>query len=304
MTDNRKGYRSTYEALRDDPDFQELSPLAQAIFHTIKLSLGVYGINVFYPSTLREYHRRASEAEIAAAIEELEAPKPSGALGWILHSRHVWWLRNGLRHEPALSLENRNHRIGAFRHAASLPERKIAAQFVDYYSLDSDAPPMAFESHPKPIPNQGEGEGKGEGDKKEKDTSPPPVAKIGVFLHDRSQAAVAAALERPHDRLALSRILEAAPDPEIWLDEVAASLSGSDGHEVIEPRRLGDCLRSFVGNGGVRKKGMSFSLFQGYLKRANDPPPVKRHHRNGRTPDEAHEPRAPIKPDDNISWTR
>lgn len=145
-------YRASFEALADDADYQDLSPLAQAVFHTLKLKLGQYGIAVFYPSLLQEYHRQASPLALEQAMAELAAVKPSGGDGWIVRERNVVWLRNGLKYEPSLSLENANHRKGAYRWAMSLPKLAVVDAFIRSYDLGE---PLGIpsRSHPDPIPN-------------------------------------------------------------------------------------------------------------------------------------------------------
>lgn len=132
---SKGAYRSSYEALVDDADYQDLTPLAQAVFHTLKLKLGQYGIAVFYLSTLEQIHQRAHRAEIATVIEELEHTKPSGAPGWLVREKNVLWLRNGLMFEPYYAPNNDKQRKGALAFALTLPKLQIVRDFAAHYAL-------------------------------------------------------------------------------------------------------------------------------------------------------------------------
>lgn len=136
-------YRSAFESLADDHDFQELTPLAQAVFWTLKLKLGQYGIAVFYVSTLAEIHRKATPAQITDALAELERAKPGRSHGWIRRERNVVWIINGLRFEPSITLENKNHRTGALRFARTLPQTTLVQAFIQHYALDGTQQPSA-----------------------------------------------------------------------------------------------------------------------------------------------------------------
>jgi hypothetical protein len=143
-------YRSSYESLVDDADYQLLSPLAQAVFHTLKLKLGQYGIAVFYLGVLEHIHARSSRDELEAALRELEAPKPvSGSEGWIRRERNVCWLVNGLRFDPFFTASNANNRKGAITYARSLPKVALVEAFLSAYGLaDADG-----EGTPSPTPS-------------------------------------------------------------------------------------------------------------------------------------------------------
>lgn len=146
---NRTSYRSSYESLVDDADYQALSPLAQAIFHTLKLKLGMYGIAVLYTGMLEAIHSKALPGDVHMALEELEASKPvSGASGWIRRERHVIWLVNGLKFDPAFTAGNTNNRKGAIAYAQSLPRLAIVNEFLSYYDLSTPSPTPS----PTPLP--------------------------------------------------------------------------------------------------------------------------------------------------------
>lgn len=139
--DDRGTFRSTFDALADDLEFQDLTPLAQAVWQTLKLKLGQYGISVFYTAILTEFHRKATAGEIECALQELEEKKASGARGWIVRERNVVWMVNGLRFEPSISLENRNNLAGAKNYLLTLPRLAVVQQFATYYGLSEGAAP-------------------------------------------------------------------------------------------------------------------------------------------------------------------
>lgn len=132
---SKGAYRSSYEALVDDADYQALSPQAQAVFHTLKLKLGQYGIAVFYLAALEEIHARMSDDEVRAAVRELEMTKPSGAASWLVRERNVLWLRNGLMFEPYFAPNNEKQQKGATAFALTLPKLKIVHDFAAHYAL-------------------------------------------------------------------------------------------------------------------------------------------------------------------------
>jgi hypothetical protein len=145
-------YRYNYEQLVDDDDYQQLSPLAQSIFHTLKLKLGQYGIGVFYVSALEDIHRRASGEAIRAALVELEQVKPSGERGWIVRDRNVLWIVNGLKHDPSWVATNKNCRQGAVTFVRSLPKSPLVEAFLAHYGLSATARPTPFEGATEGLP--------------------------------------------------------------------------------------------------------------------------------------------------------
>lgn len=153
---SRLSYRSSYESLVDDADYQALSPLAQAVFHTLKLKLGMYGIAVLYTGVLEEIHRCASPHQVTEALRELEAKKTiSGAGGWIRRERNVVWLVNGLKFDPAFTTGNANNRKGAIAYARSLPRLALIDEFLSYYGLTTPSGTPSPTPLPTPSPTPG-----------------------------------------------------------------------------------------------------------------------------------------------------
>lgn len=268
----RGTYRTAFESLADDVDFQNLSPLAQAMFWTLKLKLGQYGIGTFYISALGEIHRKAKPKQIAAALAELEHAKPGRNRGWIRREQNLIWIVNALRHEPSLDLANRNHRIGAFRFAKTLPSSAVVDEFVRYYMLSADGNNRGSIPSPTPSasPENDESitEKKTVGEETETATTPSPPSPAGPVA--ATEEAIAAVLQSDSDRTALTALLALAPSQTMWLAEIAASLNDMPGHVHVTPPQLGIALRDFVGNGAAERP--SLNHFRGFLKRATAPP--------------------------------
>jgi hypothetical protein len=323
---DRGSYRSNYEALADDPDFQELSPFAQAVFHTLRLKLGPYSIGVFYPALLSEYHRRSTSVQLKEAIAELEGAKPSGSEGWVRHERNVFWIRNGFRFDPVLSTENVNHRKGALHHARALPQLAIAEAFIQYYELTgadeihsgrpkkslekSGADPISggnsdkHKSHLKGIFSREESRERERESKTTTTTTATSSARAGNRNSGIERPSVAEQLETDADRAALKTMLEHVPHRETWLAEMEGSLAGLSGHSSLTPAQLGCALREFVGNGALDSP--SLRLFRGYLRSASIPPPRRVTMIGGTTvrrrPGDG--PRSkPTESEDDIKWT-
>jgi hypothetical protein len=127
MTD-RGEYRCIYTALVDDPDFQELSADARALFYPLKLKLGRAGIDVFYAESLPTLSGIPSE-RVREGLAELSEG------GWLRIERNVFWLRNALRFDPAKTLQQPNQRTSIQKHIATLPKLAIVNDFAEYYDL-------------------------------------------------------------------------------------------------------------------------------------------------------------------------
>lgn len=149
-------YRGFYEALPDDADFQDFSPVARALFYPLRLKLGVAGINVFYTDSLPRL-TGFTLAQTDAAMDELERAD------WIRRERNVVWIRNAVRHDPMEPLSSPNGRTAIEHFLLSLPKLKIVNAFALYYGLrcpynlpDPGAPAGAT---PKEAPTEAPPEG-------------------------------------------------------------------------------------------------------------------------------------------------
>lgn len=133
-------YQAIHTVLVDDPDFQALSPHGKLLVYTLKMILGPSGIDVVraFEDQLQELTGLKPE-ELAEALNELADS------AWLRHQGRIVWLRNGLRYNPSLTLENTKHRDGVLRHLRSLPASQIVNAFASYYKLPEVVPGMGTE---------------------------------------------------------------------------------------------------------------------------------------------------------------
>lgn len=143
-SEERGEFRGIYVALIDDPDFQLLGAYARWTFMVLKLNLGKAGIGVCYPGSLVDPIGIPLEM-VSSAIDELFHG------GWIAVERNVVWIRNGLRFEPSLSLNNDNHRASIEKHIRGLPKLGIVNDYAEYYGLSVPYPDLVRATHRDPI---------------------------------------------------------------------------------------------------------------------------------------------------------
>ena len=129
MTDRGK-HQSIHTALIDDPTFQKLTPEAKLCFYTLKLMLGAAGIDVVRAHQLAIAEVTGLQVEaVRTALRDLENA------GFLMIESNVLWLRNGLRFNPALNLDNENHRKSIKTHLKGLPALAIVNLFADKYDF-------------------------------------------------------------------------------------------------------------------------------------------------------------------------
>ena len=127
-------YRATHAVLVDDPEFQVLSACARHIFHVLKISrignmAGIFMCDNGEKLTLAK-QVGVSIKNIEAGLTELERG------GWILREKSVLWLRNALKYDPMINLNNDNHRKAVKKVLEGLPGFSILAKFCNYYELE------------------------------------------------------------------------------------------------------------------------------------------------------------------------
>jgi len=166
---DRGTYRSIHTAIIDDPDFQDLPPMAKLLFYTCKMQLGASGIGIVYETTLAA--QTGCHADTIGDAMAILCQR-----GWVLRERHVVWIRNGLKYDPSVTVENDNHRKSIMSHLRGLPKLTIINTYADYYGLEKPFPDMPSPipcGMPSPIPCGGDtlsgtrdkGQGKGTRDK-------------------------------------------------------------------------------------------------------------------------------------------
>jgi hypothetical protein len=149
----RGEYAAIHEAIVDDPDFQAITPAAKCCWYTLKLMLGASGIGLLRASReVLETVTRIKRPELYSALNELIDGK------WLIVQGDVLWLRNGLRHNPNLTLTNDNHRKAIVKHLAGLPRLEIVNAFATYYGFAAPFSnlPVAWDTqwYPNGIPDQ------------------------------------------------------------------------------------------------------------------------------------------------------
>lgn len=149
-TTGRGEYRSIYDVLPETREFQQLSKDARLLLYTLKLELGALGIAVAYDEPL-QVKSGLNAVELDEARDEL------GRTGWLERDGRVHWLRNGLKFEPSLSLENQKHVTYIQKELRGLPSCAIANAFADYYGLDAPFPECGDRYTRYPIPEPGNG---------------------------------------------------------------------------------------------------------------------------------------------------
>lgn len=148
---HRGEYTAIHTALVDDEGFQKLTADARLCFFTLKLILGPSGIEVvrmFVPQMTQL--TGLEDARLRLALDELTREN------WLRQQGDVVWLRNGLRFNPNMNLNNDNHKLGVERHLRGLPSLAIVNAFCEQYGYPEiaigrgsgwDAPPYTNQVH-------------------------------------------------------------------------------------------------------------------------------------------------------------
>ena len=132
MADRRGKHQSIHTALVDDLKFIGLTPEAKLVFYTLKLMLGATGIDVVRAHVIALAEVTGLEVEaVECALRDLQSS------GYLAVEGNVLWLPNGLRYNPALNLENVNHRKSVQRHLEGLPAVKLVNSFAQRYGFDA-----------------------------------------------------------------------------------------------------------------------------------------------------------------------
>lgn len=131
--DDRGDHRPFYVAMLDNPDVQQLSHVAFRVLWALKMGLGPAGIGPAYIGWLTD-RVSCTKSVAQRALAELEHPKPSGEVGWIVREGNMIWLRNGLRFEPNLTPQNVKHRLFIQRQLRSLGDKPITRAFRAAYA--------------------------------------------------------------------------------------------------------------------------------------------------------------------------
>jgi hypothetical protein len=119
----------------DHPDFQVLTPEARLTLLVCRVGTQNTAASIF------RYYREALMAQTGLTAERLESAlcelesKPSPSKPWITRDDRILWVRNGLKHDPSMSLHHENHRKSIVRAVAGLPKTSTVRKFRRYYKL-------------------------------------------------------------------------------------------------------------------------------------------------------------------------
>lgn len=160
-------YRSIYTTLADDEEFIATSPLAKAVFYTLKLKLPSTGIGSV-PVHVVAALVNATREDVDAAFNEL-SPK------WVQREKSLCWIVNGLRFHPNLSEKDWKHRKSVVTQLDNLPRTILTGAFRKHYQSWVDAPTQPHHSgstdSSKALPSANEAPSKGVGSTNTKTTN-------------------------------------------------------------------------------------------------------------------------------------
>ena len=148
--DSRGLYRSIYNSIWDDPDFRSLSPEAKLVFLNIRTSplSNMPGIFSFYIEAI-EKHTGLPRKIIEEALETLCNAQ------WIAIQDGMVWVRNALRYDPNISLNNEKQRKAIQKILRGLPKSQLVVDFCRYYGIEIpyDIPNREGIAYPMPFPD-------------------------------------------------------------------------------------------------------------------------------------------------------
>lgn len=129
----RGTYRSTYAVMLDDGDFQKLPPEARHLFHVIKNTrlnnmAGIFVCDAGGLVTLAQQTGYTIKG-IRRGIDTLSKGN------WIVYDGVILWVRNQLKFDPNVVLNNPKHTSGVLNVLKSLPRSEIVVKYCDYYRL-------------------------------------------------------------------------------------------------------------------------------------------------------------------------
>lgn len=119
-------YRTITCAILDHPLYQALSSEAKLLVYTLKLTLGLSGIDKLYPGGL-EHLTGFDSPMLASSEQELMD------IGWLERDDVTYWLVEALAHENLVAKKNANHRKSILRHLRGLPSPPLANAFASRY---------------------------------------------------------------------------------------------------------------------------------------------------------------------------
>lgn len=249
-------YQSIYANLPDDDEFITLSPLAKAVFYTLKVKLPSTGIGLM--------NHRVLATMVNCTVEDLSAAEAELSPKWIRRDRNLWWIINGLRHQPSLSSDDRKHRSFVRKQAGALPDSPIATAFRETYT--------EWFNEAQPSPSEGPSMGHGsnvESSSVASSNTPTEQSPGRPTGAGPAQILVLDRLAEPRAQVAASAFFDRVPasdNPEFWAMEVNGWLDGLNTPQgrLASPDQVRGALEEFN-----RKLDPVYDppLVRGYLRR-------------------------------------
>jgi hypothetical protein len=188
-------WRGVYSSIVDHPDFQALTPHARLVLFVCRLGsqAGPAAIFRYYREPLMVQTGLTSD-ELEAALSELEK-RPSPSKPWIVRDNAIVWVRNGLKHDPTLSLQHQGHRGAILRALSSLPYTPTVKKFFRYYGFTRGRGGATTLGTPTPGGGESGGHNSDRTQKRNKTTPTPRLKPSDVTLvtgstHDQETAAL------------------------------------------------------------------------------------------------------------------
>lgn len=209
-------YQSIYASLPEDDEFITLSPLAKALWYTLKVKLPATGLGTMNP--------RVVATLVNCSLEQLAVAEGELSPKWVRRDGNLWWIVAGLRFQPSLSPDDRKHRAFVQKQASAMPDSPIVLDFrAAHTEWFGPSEPLA-----RPIegPSEHHGSKIDSSSKQLADRTPPaiqspPVDPVRVVLLDR--------LSEPRCKAAVTVFLDRVPPtdaPSFWSCEVNGWLDG------------------------------------------------------------------------------
>lgn len=292
MSQSERGdYRAIRQVLLDGPEFQALSERARFALLVMRIGSGPTGLDVEYELGAVEKVANRTGMGARAAKKAFEELKNSRR---IVREGNITWIIGQLDDEPNMRPSDKNHRKSVQRYVAGLPRLTIVRLFVEAHPAwfpeeevravglgwtlpegPTETPPKtphkgpASTNNQQPNTNYQRPTTDGAGPGVPPSESAPAAAGFGKF------GPLATLLPSDADRDALKIILETVEHPPTWYFEMTACLDCMAGHTPLEIGQLAWAIRSYVGNGAVKRKNMR--EFKAYLRDAARPEEDRQH---------------------------
>jgi len=156
----------------DSKEFRALTPEARHLLQTIKARRINNMTGLFFCETGELYTLSEQTGydmdTIRDAIENLSE------WDWVSHRDGIMWVRNQLKFDPSISLDNENHVSAIKKILEEIPECELKSNFLSYYNLK-----ISGDGIPDPIPDPTT-DGMGDG-------IPDPGTGTGTGIRNRKQ---------------------------------------------------------------------------------------------------------------------